>query len=65
MLYEIVIAGYVQETRFEGFSLLQQSDFFTKLRGNLADQSALYGLLRDINDLGLALISVNRVKENA
>lgn len=65
MLYEIVIAGYVQETRFEGFSLLQQSDFTTKLRGNLADQSALYGLLRDINDLGLALISVNRVKENA
>ena len=48
MLYEIVIAGYVQETRFEGFSLLQQSDFTTKLRGNLADQSALYGLLRDI-----------------
>ena len=65
MLCEIVIAGYVQETRFEGFSLLQQSDFTTKLRGNLADQSALYGLLRDINDLGLALISVNRVKENA
>lgn len=63
MLYEIVIAGYIQETRFEGFTILKQPDFSTKLRGNLADQSALYGVLRDINDLGLELISLNRIKE--
>jgi len=63
MLYEIVIAGYIQETRFEGFSITKQPDFSTKLRGNLADQSALYGILRNINDLGLELISVNRIKE--
>lgn len=63
MLYEIVIAGYVQETRFEGFTTTKQPDFSTKLRGNLLDQSALYGILRTINDLGLELISVNRIKE--
>jgi hypothetical protein len=63
MLYEIVIAGYIQETRFEGFTTMKQPDFSTKLRGNLADQAALYGILRTINDLGLELISVTRIKE--
>ena len=63
MLYEIVIAGYIQETRFEGFTIMKQPDFSTKLRGNLADQAALYGILRTINDLGLELISVSRIKE--
>lgn len=63
MLYEIVISGYIQETRFEGFTVIQQPDYATKLRGNLADQSALYGILRNINDLGLELISVNRIEE--
>ena len=64
MLYEIVIAGYIQESRFEGFTLMKQPDFSTKLRGKIADQSALYGILRIINDLGLELISVNRIKED-
>lgn len=63
MLYEIVISGYIQDTRFEDFTIIRQPDITTKLRGNLADQSALYGILRVINDLGLELISVNRVKE--
>jgi len=61
MLYEIVIAGYIQETRFDGFTITKQPDFSSKLRGDLADQSALYGVLRSINDLGLELISVNRI----
>lgn len=63
MLYEIVIAGYIQETRFEGFTIMKQPDFSTKLCGKIEDQSALYGILRNINDLGLELISVNRVKD--
>lgn len=63
MHYEIVIEGYVQETRFEGFTVIKQPDFATKLFGNLVDQSALYGVLRYINDLGLELISVNRIQE--
>jgi len=63
MRYEIVIDGYLEETRFEGFTILKQPDFSTKLRGDVADQSALYGILRKINDLGLVLISVNQIKE--
>ena len=63
MLYEIVISGYIQETRFEGFTVTKQPDFVTKLSGDIADQSALYGILRNINDLSLELISVNRINK--
>jgi len=63
MLYEIIISGYIHETRFEGFTITGQPDFTTIIRGHLIDQSALYGVLRTINDLGLDLISVNRIAE--
>lgn len=63
MLYEIIITGYIQETRFEGFTIIKLPESATKLRGNIADQSALFGVLRSINDLGLELISVNRIQE--
>lgn len=61
MLYEIIIAGYITETWFEGLTVTRQPDFATMLRGDLPDQSALYGVLRKINDLGVELISVNRI----
>jgi len=61
VLYEIVISGYIQETWFEELTVIKQPDLTTKLRGNLVDQSALYGVLRKINDLGVDLISVNRM----
>ena len=63
MLYEIVISGYIQEMWFEGLVIIKQPDSTTKLRGHLVDQSALYGVLRKINDLGVELISVNRLDE--
>ncbi|MEI7615923.1 MAG: hypothetical protein WCJ54_04340 [Actinomycetota bacterium] len=62
MLYEIVIGGYIQKTWFEGFTIRELPNFTTALRGNIVDQSALYGVLRTINDLGLDLISVNRLE---
>jgi hypothetical protein len=62
MRYEIVIGGYIHETWFEGFTIIQQPDFTTKLRGHVIDQSALYGVLRKVNDLGLVLISVNHIE---
>jgi len=65
MLYEIVIRGYIGEAWFEGFTVLKQPNFATMLRGRLIDQSALYGVLRKINDLGIELISVNRIEEEA
>jgi len=63
MLYEIIIGRYIDETWFEGFTIIKQPNFATKLRGHLPDQAALYGVLRKINDLGVELISVNRVDE--
>jgi len=65
MLYEIVIRGYIGDTWFEEFTVIRQPDFTTKLRGQLIDQSALYGVLRKINDLGVELISVNRIEKEA
>ena len=63
MLYEIVIRGYIRDTWFEELSVIKQSNLTTMIRGEILDQSALYGILRRINDLGIDLISVNRIKE--
>lgn len=37
----------------------------TLLTGEVIDQSALYGLLRRIRDLGVPLVSINRVEFGA
>ena len=63
MLYEIVIRGYIRDTWFEEFNVIKQSNFTTIIRGEILDQSSLYGILRRINDLGIELISVNHIKE--
>ena len=63
MIYEIIIVGYINEAWFEGFTLIKLPNFTTVLRGHLVDQSALYGVLRTINNLGLDLISINRLEE--
>jgi hypothetical protein len=43
-------------------SLTLKNDGTTILRGPVADQAALQGLLRRVGDLGMTLISVNAVK---
>ena len=63
MLYEIVIRGSIGDAWFEEMKVTQQADNLTSLRGRLTDQAALYGILRRINDLGIELISVNRLRE--
>lgn len=63
MLYEIVIRGYIGDTWFENLTVMKLPNFSTLLRGQLIDQSALYGVLRKINDLGIELISVNCIEE--
>ena len=62
--YEIRVAGHLSEnwaTRFEGLSMRHEPEGDTVLSGSL-DQSALHGVLVRIRDLGLNLISVNRVE---
>lgn len=47
---------------FEGLSITPEEDGTTVLTGPVADQPALHGLLVRIRDLGLPLLSVNRIE---
>lgn len=49
---------------FEGFEIHSVEDG-TMLRGDIIDQSALYGVLAKLRDLGLELISVQREDDQA
>ena len=46
---------------FEGMSVSLESDGDTLLTGRVEDQAALYGLLKKARDIGLPLVSVNRL----
>src|SRR6266508_3340528 len=62
--YEIRLKGYLDNRwadRFEGLSFTHASDGTTILSGPVVDQAALYGLLRQVRDLGLPLLSVMQV----
>src|SRR5215213_7794677 len=62
--YEIRLKGHL-DTRwadqFENMSFSHASDGTTILAGSVVDQAALYGLLRQVRDLGLPLLSVVHV----
>jgi len=63
-LYEIRVAGHLSANwaaRFEGLSMRHEPEGETVLSGML-DQAALQGVFVKIRDLGLHLISVNRVE---
>ena len=62
--YEIRLKGHLNKSWnewFDGFIFTHESDGTTTLSGEIADQAALHGLLKRIRDLGLPLISVNRL----
>jgi hypothetical protein len=68
--YEIVIEAHLGdcwEEWLEGMEFEQKYDedggrAITVISGALPDQAALYGVLIKIRDLGLTLISVNRIQ---
>ncbi len=63
-LYEIRVAGHMSanwSVRFEGMSMRHEHEGDTVLSGML-DQAALHGVFMKIRDLGLNLISVNRIR---
>lgn len=65
-IYEIRIEGHLDacwQDWFDGMSLTLEEDGTTLLSGPVPDQSALYGLLRKVRDLGLRLISVALLQE--
>lgn len=62
--YEIHLKGHLDTrwtTLFEGLRLSHERDGTTILSGPVADQAALYGVLRKVRDLGLPLLSVLHV----
>ncbi|MDQ2750976.1 MAG: hypothetical protein ABI775_08725 [Pseudonocardiales bacterium] len=59
--YEIRIKGHLAPRWadwFDGMTLTCHDDGTTVIHGTVADQSALHGLLRKLNDLGVPLLSV-------
>ncbi|MGV9711113.1 hypothetical protein ACWDTI_10675, partial [Gordonia sp. NPDC003424] len=59
--YEIRVAGRLEnrwEAWFDGLSITSAADGTTYLRGAVADQAALHGLLQALRDLGIPLISL-------
>jgi hypothetical protein len=65
MVYQIRIKGHLghQWTDwFGGLTITLETNGDTLLTGPVADQAALYGLLRKVRDLGLPLVQVIQVK---
>ena len=63
-VYRIRVKGNLDQgwsEWFEGFSVVPEGDDETLLVGNVMDQAALHSLLARIRDLGLPLLSVQRV----
>jgi len=62
-VYEIRVRGHLDghwAAWFDALSLNRENDGTTVLRGSIADQAALHGVLQKVRDLGLELISVIR-----
>ena len=62
--YEIRLRGRLDArwaALLDGMALTHEPDGTTVLRGRVADQAALHGVLARLRDLGLPLISVAQV----
>ncbi len=63
--YKIRVKGHLSEQWsdwFDGLTLENLPGGQTELSGMLLDQSALYGVLNTIRDMGLTLVSVNCIE---
>lgn len=62
--YEIRLQGHLDprwSAWFDGLTLTNNSDGTTAIRGRVADQAALHGLLQKVRDAGLPLVSLTPV----
>ena len=66
LVYQIRLKGHLDaewSDWFGGVSITLEEDGNTLLTCRIADQAALHGLLRQIRDLGLPLISVHHTED--
>jgi hypothetical protein len=66
--YEIRVNGHLPQDWSEcfwGLAVTHDPNGETILRGTLPDQAALFGVVLHLRDLGLTLISVNRVESDS
>jgi hypothetical protein len=62
--YEIRIADSLDQswtTWFNGMQITNEPGGVTVITGVVADQAALHGLLAKVRDLGLSLLSIQRI----
>ena len=65
VVYQIRLQGQLDRqwaTWFEGMTIILAKNGDTLLVGEVADQAALHGLLSKIRDVGIPLLSVNRLQ---
>ena len=66
--YEITVEGHLDRHHwsrwFEEMQITVTGEGTTVMSGPVADQAALHGLLAKIRDLGLPLVSLNRVEND-
>ena len=63
--YEFRVKGHLDSrwaTRFDGLSLTRTDDGTTVISGPVPDQAALHGVLQQLRDLGVPLISVMQLQ---
>lgn len=63
-VYQIRLKGHLGPQGmnwFEGLTIVQEENGETLLTCPVLDQAALYGVLKKIRDLGMPLLSLNRV----
>jgi hypothetical protein len=63
-IYQIILQGHLSSQWsdwFEGFTITLDERGQTILTGPVTDQAALHGILKKIRNLGIPLISVNRI----
>lgn len=63
--YEIRLTGHLDAhwiAWFDGLAVTREADGTTVISGVIVDQAALHGVLQRVRDLGLPLLSVERVE---